>query len=87
MPPLSSFFSQFFYGMGRAFSQTKFLAVALSLGHLSMKKVLGSKIRQSRMLALKLDKGRVLGGGNHPPWTSILPIFLTMKMTFNLNKL
>ena len=44
---------QFFSGMGRAFSQTKFLAVGSSLGHLSMKKNvsdrtyhLGSKIRQ-----------------------------------------
>ena len=39
------------------------------------------------VLALKLDEGRVLGGGNHhpPPWT-FLSIFLTMKMTFNLTK-
>ena len=38
-----------------------------------------------QFLALKLDKGRVLGGSNHPPLT-FLPIFPTMKMTFNLNK-
>ena len=41
------------------------------------------------VLAIKLDKWRVLGGGRGdwqpPPWT-FLPIFLTMKMTFNLNK-
>ena len=40
-------------------------------------------------LALKLDKGRILGGGKRPPPPHhglILPIFLTTKMKFNLNK-
>ena len=41
------------------FLQTKFLPV----GHLSMKKIF--QIRPT-VLALKLDKGRVLGGGNPP---------------------
>ena len=59
--------------------QTKFLAVGSSLGHLSMKKIF--QIGPTA-LALKLDKGRVLGG----PHGLFLPIFLTMKMTFNLNK-
>ena len=51
MPPPNRFL-QFFSGMGRAFLQTKFLAVGSSLGHLSMKMFsdrtyrLGSKIRQ-----------------------------------------
>ena len=60
--------------------QTKFLAVGSSLGHLSMKKFsdrtchLGSKIRQ---------KEGCWGVGNHPH-RLFLPIFLTMKMTFNL---
>ena len=58
MLPPNRFF-QFFSGMGRAFLQTKFLAVGSSLGHLSMKKIfeMGPTV-----LALKLDKGRVLGG-------------------------
>ena len=39
--------------------------------------------------ALKLDKGRVLGGWQPPlppPLSKSLPIFLTMKMTSNLDK-
>ena len=53
-----------FLEMGRAFLQTKFLPVGSSLGLLSMKKYfqIGPTV-----LALKLDKGRVRGGGNHPP--------------------
>ena len=80
MPPPNRF-SQFFSGMGRDFLQTKFLAVASSLGHLSMKKFLdrtyrlGSKIRQ-----------REDAGGWQSPMDSFLPIFLTIKMTFNLKK-
>ena len=48
---------KFFSLMGRAFLQTKFLAVGLSLGHLSIEKIfqIGPTV-----LALKLDKGRVL---------------------------
>ena len=40
-------------------------------------------------LALKLDKGRVPeggGGGGNQPNGLYLPSFLTMKMTFNINK-
>ena len=86
MPPPPTGFSNFSQKWEELFLQTKFLAVGSSLGHLSMKNFfhIGPAI-----LALKLDEGRVLGGGggNHPPTLSkSLPIFLTMKMTFNLNK-
>ena len=63
------------------FLQTKFLAVASSLGHLSMKKFsdwtfcLGSKIRQREGA----------GGWQHPHGLFFL-YFQTMKMTFNLNQ-
>ena len=55
---------QCFSEMGRAFLQTKFLAVGSSLGNLS----LALKLEKGRMLvlALKLEKGRMLGSGNHP---------------------
>ena len=43
MPPPTEF-SNFFSRMGRAFLQTKFLAVGSSLGHLCMKKVFGSDL-------------------------------------------
>ena len=50
-------FYQFFSGIGRAFLQTKVLAVGSSLGHLPIKNFqIGPTV-----LALKLDKGRVLG--------------------------
>ena len=40
------------------------------------------------VLALKLDKERVLGGGGgwHTPLSKSSPIFLTMKMTSNHDK-
>ena len=44
--------------------QAKFLAVGSSLEHLSMKKFSGLTV-----LALKLDKGRVLGGWQPPAST------------------
>ena len=37
-------------------------------------------------LALKLDKGRIIGDGKPPHHGLILPIFLTMKMKFDLYK-
>ena len=69
-----------FSEMGRAFLQTKFFSVGSSLGLLSMKKIfqIGPTV-----LALKLDKGSVLGGGGIE---QKLTYILTMKMTFNLNK-
>ena len=59
-PPSPNRFFQFFSEMGRAFLQTKFLPVDSSLGHLSI------KIFQigPTVLALKLDKGKVLEGSN-----------------------
>ena len=87
MPPphLPNRFFQFFSGMGRAFLQVKFLAVGSSLGDLSTK----SFLIGPTVLAPNLEKRRLLGGGggsgNHPNG-HFSPIFLTMKMTFNLNK-
>ena len=63
LPPPNRFF-QLFSEMGRAFLQNKFSPVGSSLGHLSMKTFF--QIRPT-VLALKLDKERVLMGGNHPP--------------------
>ena len=56
-PPTGS--SSFSQDWEELLCQTKFLAVVLSLGHLSMKKnfQIGPIV-----LALKLDKGRVLSG-------------------------
>ena len=71
---------EFFSGMGRTFISNKILVVVSSLGHLSIKKFsdrnnrLGSKIRGG-------------GGGVQPSSMGFLkPIFLTIKMTFNLDK-
>ena len=83
-PPPPTGFSNFSREWEELSSQTKFLAVGSSLGQQSMKKVFKSDLPLK--LALKLDKGRVLGGGNHPHGL-FLPIFLTMKMTFNFDKL
>ena len=56
-------FPCFFLYNEKRFFQIKFLAVGSSLGHLSMKNFpIGPTV-----LALKLEKGRVLGDGNHPP--------------------
>ena len=69
MPPLNRFF-QFFSGMGRAFLQTKFLAVGESLVHLCMRKFF--QIAPT-VLVLKLDNGRVLGGWQplHLNWAKV----------------
>ena len=63
MPPPTGFF-QFVSGLGRAFLQTKFLAVGSSLEHLSIKRdfQIGPTV-----LALKLEKGRDLGVATIPP--------------------
>ena len=63
MPPPKGF--PIFLRNGKTFLQTKFLPVGSSLGHLSMKKFFRSDLP---VLALKLDKWRMLGegGGNHP---------------------
>ena len=67
MPPPTSF-SNFSQKWEELYWQTKFLPVGSSLGHASSHE----KIFQigPTILALKLDKGRVLGGGggggNHP---------------------
>ena len=53
---------QFFSEMERAFFRTKFLLVGSSLGHLPMKNFQIGPI----ILALKLDKGRVLEGWQPP---------------------
>ena len=59
-PPPPNRFFQFFSGMERAFLQAKFLAVGSSVHE---------KIFQigPTFLALKLDKGRVLGVATTPP--------------------
>ena len=63
-----------FSGMGRAFLQTKFLAIGSFLGHLSMKKV--SRQRE----------GAGGGGGDNTPIEQKLTYFLTMNMIFNIYK-
>ena len=64
-------FTSFSWEREELLFQTKFLAVASFLGHLSMEKVfqIGPAV-----LALKLDKGRVLGGerGLQPPLHGLL---------------
>ena len=54
--PLSKGFSPFSREWGELLFQANFLAVGISLGHLSMKKIFS----YWSMVALKLDKGRVL---------------------------
>ena len=72
MPPSNRFF-QFFSEIGRAFLQTKFLPVGSFLGHMSIEK----KIQIGpTVLALKLDKGRMLGGGG----IKIGPTVLALKL-------
>ena len=71
--------------MGRAFIPNKILAVVSSLGHLSM----NEKLFQigPTVLILKLDKKRMMdAGGWQPPHERFSTYFLTMKITFNLNK-
>ena len=66
MPPPNTFF-QFFWGMGRAFFfQTKFLDVASSLGHLSMKKNFSDRTNR---LCSKLRQKKGAAGWQPPPWT------------------
>ena len=77
-------FFKFFLRMGRAFTPDKIFSCNLILGTSVHEKIfqIGPTV-----LALKLDEGRVLWGegASTLPWT-FLPIFLTMKMTFSLNK-
>ena len=79
-------FFQFFSEMGRAFLQTKFLSVGSSLGHLSMKNFFRSDHR-TYCLGPKIRQREGAGGAPPPPpMSKSLPIFLTMKIRFNLNK-
>ena len=63
--------------MENASLKTKFLVVGSFLGHMSMKE--GSN--RTYCLGPKIRQRDCTGGG------TFLPMFLTMKMRFNLNKL
>ena len=80
-PPPQYVFPVFLLGMGRDFIPNKIFSCGLILGTFVHEKIfqIGPTV-----LALKLDKERVLGVATTP--ISFSPIFLTMKMTFNLNK-
>ena len=71
--------------MGRAFTPNKIISCSL---------ILGTSVHEKNfqigpaVLALKLDEQRALeggGGGSHPDGL-FFTYFLTMKMTFSLNK-
>ena len=81
MPPPTGF-SHFSLEWEELFLRTKFLAVGSSLGHLSMEQFLDQTYR----LGSKIRQREGTGGGNPPPHGLFLPIFLPIKMTFNLNK-
>ena len=76
-PPPQQVFPVFL--KGRAFISNKYSSCGLILETSVRKKFfqIGPTV-----LALKLDKGRVLEGGG----SFFIPIFLTMKMTLNLNE-
>ena len=81
-PPTPTGFSSFSQEWEDLLFQTKFLAVFSSLGHLSIKKFSD----RTNRLHSKITQREGAGGWQPPPWTFLLPIFLTMKMTLNLNK-
>ena len=80
MPHPNRFF-QLFLGMGRAFIPNKIFSCSLIPGTTVYEKIfqIGPTV-----LALKIDKGRVLGVATTPHGLYFLPVLLTFKITFNL---
>ena len=82
-PPKGSCFS---LQWGELLFQTNFIFVGTSLGHLSMQKIF-----QMGPTDFALKLGQKEGAEDPPPPQLALsknwPIFLTIKMTFNLNKI
>ena len=78
-------FSQFCWEWGELFLQSNFFSCRLILGTSVHEK---NFQMETAVLALKLDKGKVLDVATPPPppLNKSLPIFLAMNMAFNLIK-
>ena len=83
-PSLQQVFFGFSQDWGKLLFQTSFLAVGPFLGHLSMKNFSD----WTYSLCCKIRQREDVGGGNHPSTNEQkLAYFLTMKMTFNIDKI